>query len=242
LDPSASISDYYLHHPWKNDGGYLRSLVETCREGCTAMPSYMRTRELLLLGARRCGAVQSLNHEPDPARRNIALRAWAWREFSGVQGASWWELTAAASSSVVVHALLALSACSSRDDIAEVNVIYVPWVCAVSTMLDSYVDQAKDLVGGDHSYVGHYSSAELAEQRMCELVRRSTCEMGSLRNGHRHAVVVACMIAMYLSNDSARTPAMSATTEHLIQAGGSLTKLLVPILRCWRIAYALRSA
>jgi tetraprenyl-beta-curcumene synthase len=242
LDPNAPISDYYLHHPWKDDGGYLRSLVEACREGCAAMPFYPRARKLLLLAARRCGDVQSLNHEPDMVRKRFALRAWAKREFSGAHEANWWELTAAASSSVFVHALLALAAGPSGEGLAAVEVAYVPWICAASTMLDSYVDQARDAAGGDHSYVSYYASADAGTRRMCELVKRSIGEARSLPKGHRHAVIVACMVAMYMSGDGARTPAMSATTESLIQAGGSLTKLLVPILRCWRMAYALRSA
>jgi hypothetical protein len=47
---------------------------------------------------------------------------------------------------------------------------------------------------------------------------------------------------MYLSSDSANTSDLHATTGSLVQAGGSLTKLLLPILRTWRIAYGLRSA
>jgi hypothetical protein len=50
------------------------------------------------------------------------------------------------------------------------------------------------------------------------------------------------MVAMYLSRDSAYTPELRASTRTLVDAGGSLTKLLLPILRTWRIAYGLRSA
>ena len=89
---------------------------------------------------------------------------------------------------------------------------------------------------------GHYSSSEFAAQRVGELVGRSALEARRLRNGHRHAVIAACMVAMYLSSDSARIPAMSATTRSLVQEGGSLVMLLLPILRLWRIAYTLRSA
>ena len=76
-------------------------------------------------------------------------------------------------------------------------------------MLDSYVDQAEDEVNGDHRYVAHYASGALARQRM----RRARHALGQrrrarLRNGHRHAVIAACMVAMYLSKDSARTPEM----------------------------------
>lgn len=242
LDPSAPISDYYLHHPCKDDGGYLRALVEACREGCTAMPLYPRARARLLLASRRCGEVQSINHEPDLVRKRLALRAWAKREFPDAREASWWETTAAASSSVIVHALLACAACPTREDMAAVDAAYVPWICAASTMLDSYVDQHRDAAAGDHSYVAHYPSMDVCARRLRELVRRSAAEARSLPNGRRHAVIVACMVAMYMSGDGALAPALRETTKSVIQASGSLTRLLVPVLRCWRTAYALRSA
>ena len=59
LDPEAPVSDYYRHHPWKDDGGYLLALVETCRSMCIELPSYRRVRRLMLDGVARC-AIQSL--------------------------------------------------------------------------------------------------------------------------------------------------------------------------------------
>jgi tetraprenyl-beta-curcumene synthase len=241
LDPSAPISDYYLHHPWKDDGGYLRALVEACREGCMSLPFYEDVRRLLLEGASRCGGVQSLNHEPDSTRRGAALRTWSESQFPGERDASWWELTAAASSSLGVHALLAVAACH-RHDWARVNAAYVPWICAVSTLLDSYVDEVGDTAHGEHSYIGYYPSREIAVGRLSELINRSAHEARSLPGGHRHAVIAACMVAMYLSNDRVRAPAMRASTDRLAAAGGSLTIVLLPILRLWRAAYAQRFA
>jgi hypothetical protein len=111
-----------------------------------------------------------------------------------------------------------------------------------ATVLDSYVDQTEDEVTGDHRYVAHYGSTTLARQRVGELVTRSALEARRLRNGHRHAVIAACMVAMYLSKDSARTPGMRAGSASIARAGGSLTRLLLPILRLWRIWFAQRSA
>jgi tetraprenyl-beta-curcumene synthase len=241
LDPSAPISDYYLHHPWKDDGGYLCALVEACREGCGSLPFYEDVRRLLLQEASRCGGVQSLNHEADSARRGVALRRWSENQFPGERDASWWELTAAASSSLGVHALLATAA-SQRDDWTRVNAAYVPWICAVSTLLDSYVDEVADVAVGEHSYIAYYASREIAVRRLSELIRRSATEARSLPGGHRHAVIAACMVAMYLSNDRLRGPGMRASTERLAAAGGSLTKVLLPILRLWRTVYAQRFA
>jgi tetraprenyl-beta-curcumene synthase len=59
---------------------------------------------------------------------------------------------------------------------------------------------------------------------------------------HRDAVIVASMIAMYLSKDSARTPELDDYTRLLARAGGSLTRLLMPVLRTWRALYGQRSA
>ncbi len=242
LDPGAPISDYYRYHPWQDDGGYLRMLVEACRRGCAALPSYGRIRPLVLCEARRA-QVLALNHDLDPGGRDEALRAWAAREFSGERRLSWFELSGAASASLTIHAFLALAAepaCSDAD-VQRTRAAYFPWMSAATTMLDSYVDQAEDVANGDHRYIAHYESEELAGERMRELVTRSALEARRLRHGHRHAVIAASMVAMYLSKESARAPALRASTADLAQAGGSLTRLLLPVLRVWRLAFAQRA-
>jgi hypothetical protein len=62
-----------------------------------------------------------------------------------------------------------------------------------------------------------------------------------LEGGEKHLVIAASMTALYLSKDSARAPAMRDETRALAASGGSLTRLLLPILRLWRTAYAVRS-
>jgi tetraprenyl-beta-curcumene synthase len=242
LDPSRAISDYYRHHPWHDDGGYLRALVEVCRENCRRLPSYERVGPLVVKEATRA-QVLALNHDLDPGRRDAALRAWPAREFPHGHEASWFELTGAASAGLTIYALLVLGSepdCTNTE-IARVHGAYFPWISATATMLDSYVDEAEDAANGDHSYVAHYPTPELATCRISQLVRRCLKEARTLKNGERHTLIAACMVAMYLSKDSARTKAMRARTRCLASAGGSLTKVLLPILRLWRIAYAQRS-
>jgi tetraprenyl-beta-curcumene synthase len=242
LDTSRPISDYYAHHPWKNDGGYLTTLVDACRESCALLPSYERVSALLTREGIRA-QVLAINHDPDPDRRAAALRVWAASEATGKSGVDWFELTGAASASLTVHSLLALAAEPTLTDteITQTHSAYYPWISAATTMLDSYVDAAEDAANGDHSYVAHYPAFKFAAQRINELIRRSLLEASRLPNSERHLLIIACMIAMYLSKDSARTPAMRETTESLIRTGGSLTKVLFPILRLWRIAYGQQS-
>jgi tetraprenyl-beta-curcumene synthase len=242
LDPSRPLSDYYRHHPWKDDGGYLRALVEVCRERCRELPSYDCVRHLVAHEAERA-QVLAINHDLDPVARDTTLQRWAACEFPTGHEASWFELTGAASAGLTIYALLVLAAEPTCSDskIAKARSTYFPWISTAATMLDSYVDHREDAANNDHSYVAHYPTPELAAQRIGELIHRSLQEAHGLYSSERHILIIACMTAMYLSKDSARTEALRETTESLLSAGGSLTRLLLPILRLWRIAYAQRS-
>jgi cytochrome P450 len=234
LNPDMPVSDYYRYHSWKEDGGFLLALVETCRCLCTELPSYRQVCKLMLEGVERC-AIQSLNHERDPNRRDAALRQWAKREFPEVEEFDWFELTAAASA-FMPHVLLALAAepnCQPCDLIA-VHSVYFPWISLAIAMLDSYVDQADDDTSNSHSYISHYPSEQFALKRLAMIVRQATSHTTALPNGRRHTVIAASMVAMYLSKSSANTPKLRAQTRALVRSGGLLSVLLLPAAYIWR--------
>jgi tetraprenyl-beta-curcumene synthase len=242
LDPARPISEYYRHNPWRDDGGYLRELVTVCRECCARLPSYERVRRLVVKEATR-GQVCAINHDLDPLRRDTALEAWATKEFPRGHEAMWFELSAAASTDLTIFALLALASepTCTDSEIALIRNAYFPWTSGLAALLDSYVDQVEDTANGDHSYIAHYPTPELATQSICLLIRRCLHETGALKNSEKHMLIATSMFAMYLSKDSALTPAMLDRTKRIVDAGGSLTRVLHPILRLWRTAYALRA-
>jgi tetraprenyl-beta-curcumene synthase len=241
LDPPSPDQDFHRLHPWRDDGGYLAALVEGCRKECLVLPSYASVRPLVLEAAKQC-AVQALNHNPDPRRRDSALQAWAEREHPD-RGMPWFEQTAAASASIAPHVLLALASEPLHDE-REIDCVYTAysWISLAIAMLDSYADRVEDAATGDHSYISHYPNTEVAIKRLVEIIDQTMHAACAQRGGYRHAVIAASMIAMYLSKDNTRTPATLLTTRQLVNAGGSLTRLLLPILRLWRAAYALRMA
>ncbi|HZV75135.1 MAG TPA: DUF2600 family protein [Conexibacter sp.] len=242
LDPGGPLTDYYRYHPWKDDGGYLVALVNACRERCRVLPSFERVRPLVRREAHRA-LVLGMNHDDDPARRDAALRAWAAREYPDEHDLSWFELSGAASASLVVHVLLTLAA---EPDLTEPEIggayaAHWPWIALATTMLDSYVDQTDDEASGNHSYIAHYPDRDTAIRRLRQSIGRALGAARELRDGHRHAVIVGCMIALYLSKDSASAPELRTTTATVAESGGSLVRLLLPILRAWRTVYAQRS-
>jgi tetraprenyl-beta-curcumene synthase len=243
LDPEREFADYYRYHPWVDDGGYLPALVERCRDACRQLPSYGVIRTPLAREVRRT-QVLALNHLVDPVERDAALRQWAASEFPDERELHWFELGAAASASLVVHSLLALAArpTVSADEIAVTYATYWPWTSLATAMLDSYVDQAEDEERGNHSYIAHYDEPACAISRLRECIAAAARGAFEPSNGHRHAVIVCAMVAMYLSKDSARSPKMRRDTTMLVTAGGSLARLLLPMLRAWRLAYSQRAA
>ncbi len=237
IDPSCAISDYYADHPWRGDGGYLRALVEFCRVRCAALPSYAAIRSFVLPDAERA-QVLGLNHDPVDARREESLKRWVTRNFPEQRELDWWELSGAASAPLHIHALLALASeprCC-REEVAAVHDVYFPWVSAATTMLDSFVDEDDDQATGDHSYVAHYPSRASAVRGVERLFARATAEARGLPRGQKHAIIAAGMGSMYLSKGGA--PSLQRRRRGLASAGGSLTRLLLPLLRGWRIAYA----
>lgn len=235
LDPGGPISDYYRFHPWSDDGGYLRALVEACRRECAALPSFEVVRPYVLAEASRM-CVCAINHELDATLRDEELRAWVRREFPSTGDCSWFEISAAATSSVTIHALLSLAAepNSGKREVAATYAAYFPWISLASTMLDSYTDRARDHATGAHSYVAHYPSPDTAVERLGEIVERSVTLARELPRGRRHALISAGMAAMYLSDPAARTDSTRTTSRKILRSGGRLPLIQLPILQTWR--------
>lgn len=243
VDPDAAPRDYYVHHPWRHDGGYLAALVSACGRHCAQLPSFRVVRRALHAVASLT-EVLTYNHVLDARARDEALARWVQARFAGGEQLAWWEWSGGASAWLTVLALMAVAADAHAldEDVQSVVRAYLPWVSLVGTMLDSYSDQAEDRRNGDHSYIGHYQSDEEAVCRVRELIRRARSELAALKHGARHEVLIASMIAMYLSKDSARGPLRRDTTRSLAQAGGPLAQLLMPVLRVWRTVYRQASA
>jgi hypothetical protein len=197
----------------------------------------------LIVREARLAAVLALNHEPDPNRRDDLLREWTTYHFGENIGHSWFELTAAVTSSLTVHMLLSHAAePAMQDDTWRAYIAYFPDVALLSTMLDSYIDGAADVASNHHSYISYYESEQNTIRRLSDLIQGTLAGTRNLNRGHRHAVVVAAMIALYLSDDNAHAANQHHHTMRLANAGGPLTRFLIPILRLWRIMYGLQSA
>jgi tetraprenyl-beta-curcumene synthase len=217
-------------HP---DGGFLAELVGACRAGCRRLALYDAARPHLITAARQARSLE-LEHVADASLRPRMLRAFAKDAFDERADLEWFELAAGSSSLLTAIVVLALAAApdSTTADLATAADAYIV-VATVSALLDNYVDYEDDRVSGSHNYLNYYGSFAAGIARLADLLRLTMRRVGRLRHGDRHRVIVAAMIAMYLTSDGARTkdPWHTAT---LADAGGRLTTTLLPVLAAWR--------
>ncbi len=205
LLPGRALSDPYGGHPALDDGGYVHALCTACRRLAGELPSLAAASETIERAAGRCGEAQSHNHAA--LRRGRArLVAWSRDQGSARHGYLWWEMAAGGISCLNIHALIA-SAVDPRgggEYAARVDEAYFPSVCAISALLDSLSDYHLDAHTGNHSFVAHYRDADQAASRLVAMVAEARRLGRSLHNRGRHAVILAGIVAYYISSPTVR--------------------------------------
>jgi len=225
LDPEARHGDYYEHCPQREDGGYLREILDACRAALATLPGYPALAPATLRAAARIVEFQSCNTgqlQGDLA----ALERWARGVTPPGEDLRWWETAAAGGSSLGLYALIALAAepdswmparapapaadCSAATLgalAAMQEEAYFPWIGALHSLLDNLVDVAEDRATGQHNLIGLYASPREAAVRMGMLAERSLRAARAQRDPRAHTLVLAAMASFYLSMPEAATPA-----------------------------------
>jgi tetraprenyl-beta-curcumene synthase len=237
LDPEADHDDYYLYAPGREDGGYLRELIETCRAPLKSLPSYPAARSRLLRQALLCCESQALNHALRFTSVEDQLDEWAARTAaeSGLEpGFEWWELiAAAAATSLCVGALLALAATpgATEADAQRLESAYFPWASGLNALLDSLVDLDED--PEEASHLRRYESREQAAERLRTIAAGARERVSELPDGQMHEAILAAMGALYLIHEEAWRPGREPISLAVYGALGPLARpsLAVHLMR-----------
>jgi len=238
IDPDAPPVDFYAFDRDGDDGGYLRSLTDTCREAFGRLPAGEAVLPLLRRACRRCGSGQSRTHAVD-ATGVGQLERWATRT-SADRTYAWWELAAGAASSLALHALFAAAADPRTGPrvATQVDAAYFPSVCALSTLLDSLVDHHEDTRDGSHSYVAYYSHREHATMRIAAIADEAASGTRRLPSGRRHAVIATGVACFYLSNRRETRRFCGFAHDRITQPLGPISNALIVLLRLRRFVAA----
>jgi tetraprenyl-beta-curcumene synthase len=238
LTPGRAHPDYYAHHPQRDDGGYLTSLVDACRTGLRALPAYPTVRTSARRAVGRMVEYQTLIHAAGAPEPHTSLMTWAKAATPDGLDFEWWETAAAAASSLLVFALIAEAARPdlSAAETAALERAYFPWIGALHVLLDSLIDQPEDAVIGHPSLVENYQNSLETAERMSAIARRARVQIGALRRPAPHVLLLTAMCCFYLSSGSTRRPSARLAARRIASALGVLTRPMLLILRLRRAA------
>jgi tetraprenyl-beta-curcumene synthase len=242
LDPKTMQPDYYRHCSERQDNGYMRNLVQVCRNTLGTLPSYTAVLQPAQRAAGSIVAYQSLNHERagDGPR---ALARWGAATAPPNSGLRWWEAAAGGASSMTVFALIAAAAKPglSAAETSATHDAYFPWISALHVLLDSLVDRAKDLEHGHHNLIEHYSSPAEAAHRLEWIAQCAVRAAEALPDGARHALILAAMTSFYLSAPSVSTPGTMLAAERVLKTMPTLASPTMAVLKARRAATRLHA-
>jgi tetraprenyl-beta-curcumene synthase len=221
IEPHQIHPDYYQHNVANDDGGYLEALVNRCRLSFAKLPSYPVVAEAVHRALLRIATYQSLN-QADADGSHDAFREWARSQSVPEMGLQWWETGAAMGSQLSVLALIAAAANSatSVEHVKAIERAYFPWFGALSTLLDSVIDQHIDRTENQWSLIDYYGSPEVTAKRlqlMAVEVRRAVVPLADASN---HTMILAAMAAFFHSRPEASTPEAGQVTRAVLHAVG----------------------
>jgi tetraprenyl-beta-curcumene synthase len=235
LQPELPHADYYRHHTRHDDGGYLVELIDDCRAAIWALPSYAVVADVVRRHAWRVVFYQSRINLAT-AGDHPALVRWASKQPAGSQ-LKWWELGAACGSSLAIFAHLAAASDPSLTwrEVEAIEALYWPWAEALHIMLDSLIDRAEDCATRQLNLLDYYASQDEMVERLDLLAREMVRRAEAVPPHHR--LILAAMVALYLSDEQAWTPSTRPATERILEATGTFARPALLLLRLRRRAF-----
>jgi tetraprenyl-beta-curcumene synthase len=230
LDPSIET---FAHDAQRADapvdGDFLAELIAACETASWRLPSYGMAATALSRAAGRIVDFQSLS-----LGRGRELESWAESQGPASAGLAWWEVAAAAGSSLSVHALLAAAASPTltAQDVIRIDTAYFPCVGALHSLLDSLVDEQEDAAAGQLCLLDCYPSRLAATAALRQLATSALQAVQGLPGSANHFLLVMAMACSYLAAPEASS---SSVDDPARQVRASLGPLARPMLLVFKL-------
>lgn len=240
IDPYRGVSNYYHYYPYKDDGNYLSSLVETCKAQIRSLPSYYIVFEPIKKYAQLYSDMQSYKHLDDNIRE-ARLKNWAEYYGSLFPEISYWEFSAAAGSTLGIFVLFAsaFNPNLTAKEVKEIEASYFPWICGLHILLDYYIDAQEDTQMGDLNFTQYYENLKQCEERIGFFLERSLNSCLKLPYPEFHITVIKGLLSMYLSDPKALVGMNKLASKNILSINKTGTILYHKLCKVLRAAGAL---
>ncbi|WP_096202606.1 tetraprenyl-beta-curcumene synthase family protein [Bacillus sp. FJAT-45350] len=222
LTPGAEPANYYRYREEQDDAGYLQSLVRTCQEVLESLPAYEIISEGLHELAGYYCDLQVYKHVKKEDRVPL-LEEWFEKHKESVPEMSWYEFSACAGSTLGVFCLVAYATDKglSLDTAKRVKEGYFPWVQGLHILLDYFIDQEEDRIGGDLNFCFYYESEDEMIRRFRHFAKQAEESIEKLPNQKFHYLINRGLTAIYLADEKVqKQKRVKETAKKMIRFGG----------------------
>ncbi len=209
-------------------------MIAACETASWQLPSYGTVAATACRAAERIVAFQSLS-----LGRQGELESWAESQDLPGAGCAWWEVAAAAGSSLSVHALLAAAASPELTgrEVAMIDAAYFPCIGALHSLLDSLVDERRgrrDRSAATARLLPLATAGEVGSADSWQDVRSGAAR--ELPSGADHALLVSAMACSYLAAPEASSSAVDGIARQVRASLGLLARPMLLVFKLRRLA------
>jgi tetraprenyl-beta-curcumene synthase len=237
LTPNAESINYYQFRQEQDDGGYLIKLVKTCQDILIKLPSYQTIAPGLHELADYYCNLQVHKHVK-VQERVPRLKAWFEEHRHQIPEMKWYEFAACTGSTLGIFCLVAYACdpnCSKELAIGVKN-SYFPWVQGLHILLDYFIDQEEDRIGGDLNFCTYYNSQEEITERFVYFLKEADKAVSQLPHQHFHRMINRALLGVYLADRKVNEQrAVRKTAGHILRScdGSSLFFLWNGLIMAW---------
>lgn len=226
LTPGATLGNYYRFHDERNDGRYLASLVATCQGVLKILPAYDAIAPALRELAGLYCDLQVHKHVTNE-ERVPRLKGWFEGHREGLPEMSWFEFAACCGSTLGIFCLVACAFDGhiSAEMAARIRRGFFPWVQGLHILLDYFIDQEEDRIGGDLNFCSYYENHGEMLRRLEHFFHRADGSTAGLPHASFHRMVNRGLFATYLSDPKVqRQQEVYQTARTILRRSGWITR------------------
>jgi tetraprenyl-beta-curcumene synthase len=234
LDPSGAPSMRDSHRGGRRvDRDFLAEMIAACETASWQLPSYGTVAATACRAAERIVAFQSLS-----LGQQGELESWAKGQAPASTDLAWWEVAAAAGSSLSVHVLLAAAASPdlTGEEVETLDAAYFPCIGALHSLLDSLVDEQEDVATGQLRLLDCYPSRQQATAGLQQLAAHALAAARELPGGADHSLLVTAMACSYVAAPEASSSGVDDVARQVRASLGPLARPMLLVFKLRRLA------
>lgn len=202
LTVHAESTNYYRFREDQDDGGYLYDLVKTCRDSLGKIANYQHIKEQLLELCHYYCDLQIHKHVM-VEERIPRLQSWFDKHKHAIPEMEWFEFSACSGSTLGIFCLVSYAYRQDFEPSYAVNIrdSYFPYIQGLHILLDYFIDQEEDRIGGDLNFCFYYKDEQQLFNRLKHFVTEADKHTKELPHQRFHQLINRGLLGVYLSDE-----------------------------------------